>query len=300
MQSYSSVNYEQQEKRFQSTRVNLLLVVAFSVINIFLLVSKSNMYFLFSAFVPYLFVELGMELCGMYPPEFYGADYYLLDFFPPAVFYVLLVFAALVVLVYFLCWLTSKNKKKAPLIVALVFFSIDTLLMLVFALGSNLAESMVDIAFHIWVLVSLIMGISACGKAKYYTPAPAFGVPNFGAPAAATFTPDVAQEGEQPQATPVENIPQNSPVLRKSDRHIKHRMLLSTKVLGHDVEYRRVKKTNELVIDGDVYAEYTALMELPHELVAIIDGHCIAAGYNGAHSVIALDGQIILKKLRLI
>ena len=56
--------------RFHSTRHNLLLIVIFSLINIVLLVTKSGTYFLFSAFIPYMFVDYGMYFCGLYPAEF--------------------------------------------------------------------------------------------------------------------------------------------------------------------------------------------------------------------------------------
>ena len=50
---------------------NLLLVVGFTVINILLLVTNANTYFLFSAFVPYLLADYGMYYTGMYPEDYY-------------------------------------------------------------------------------------------------------------------------------------------------------------------------------------------------------------------------------------
>ena len=56
-----------QETKYNSSIANLLLVVAFSVINIVLLVTNANTYFLFSAFIPYFVVDYGMYFCGLYP-----------------------------------------------------------------------------------------------------------------------------------------------------------------------------------------------------------------------------------------
>ena len=82
---------------------------------------------------------------------------------------------------------------------------------------------------------------------------------------------------------------------------MKSKTLLEADVLGHKVLYRRVKKTNELVIDGRVYDEYVATFEFQHELAAIIDGHEITAGFDGKiSSFITLDGQTVAKKTRLI
>ena len=71
---------EDYEQKYNSSRGQLLFVLAMTVINIVLLVSKSDLYFLFSAFIPYFLVDLGMYMCGMYPSEYYledGFDYFL-------------------------------------------------------------------------------------------------------------------------------------------------------------------------------------------------------------------------------
>jgi hypothetical protein len=69
--------------------------------------------------------------------------------------------------------------------------------------------------------------------------------------------------------------------------------------LDYNVCYRRVKHTNELVINGKVFDEMEAVIERPHTLTAVIDGHCIEAMYNGAFSLILLNGEIVAKKIRL-
>ena len=99
------------------------------------------------------------------------------------------------------------------------------------------------------------------------------------------------------QTEGVSDIP-NSPVLRAADLSARARVFISADVNGHHVIYRRVKRTNELVIDGNVYDEYTAAIEKPHYLAATLGGHVIAAGCDGARSYICLDGEIVAKKLR--
>ena len=56
-------------------------------------------------------------------------------------------------------------------IFTLVIFSIDTLLM-IFLQG--IGDSIIDIVFHVWVIVSLVRGISAQAKLKKLPEEPVF------------------------------------------------------------------------------------------------------------------------------
>lgn len=159
----SATEHQLLEGKYKNSRNNLLLVVIFTAVNILLLVLKSNTYFLFSAFIPYIFVHLGMLLCGMSPAEYYG-DTTGIEFLSPVVFAVLLVAALLILALYLLCWIFSKKPKLGWMITALVLFSVDTIGMFLFM--DMQASAILDIAFHIWVLVSLCLGIRACVKLK--------------------------------------------------------------------------------------------------------------------------------------
>ena len=81
---------------------------------------------------------------------------------------------------------------------------------------------------------------------------------------------------------------------------VKHRVLMEGNYGGHRVVYRRVKRVNELVIDGYVYDEYEALAEMAHCLTARIDVHTIEVGFDGiSSSYFRVDGQMKAKKVRL-
>ena len=151
------------QNKFTSARSNLLLVLVFTVVNILLLVTNSNTYFLFSAYVPYLLAILGMEMCGMFPDEYYGGDTSGFIFFDTSFLVIMLVIAAAILALYLLSWIFSKKGKSGWLIFALVFFAIDTVLLVVMTLPSI---SIVDLIFHAWVLYSLFTGISAAKKLK--------------------------------------------------------------------------------------------------------------------------------------
>lgn len=153
---------QQMERRYASARMNLLWVVLFTAINIVLLVSNSYTYFLFSAFIPYAIVDYGMIVCGKYPADFYG-DLSQYQFFDTTVLVVLIAVAAVICVLYLLCWIFSKKRRVAWLIIGLVFFALDTVFML---LGGISADRILDIVFHGWVIISLIGGIIAHFKLK--------------------------------------------------------------------------------------------------------------------------------------
>ena len=66
--------------------------------------------------------------------------------------------------------------------------------------------------------------------------------------------------------------------LRRADTTVKHRVLLEATVDGYRICYRRVRKVNELVVNGIVYDEMKAALEFPHDLTVTLDGHRIHTG----------------------
>ena len=277
-------NRDMLETKYKRSRNNLLLVVVFTVINLILLISKSNTYFLFSAYIPYAFVDMGMLLCGIYPAEVYGEEFLNTEFLDPSVFAIFIGIALVVVLLYLLSWIFSKKHKVGWLIFALVFFVIDTVAMLV--LWGVQMDNIIDIVFHAWVIISLSMGISANLKLKKLPLEEE------------TSEYEELEEGAETEET--EGEPQNSAIIRIADRYAKSRVLLEANEIGHSIIYRRIKRVNELVVDGNVYDEIQALIEVSHSLKAQIDGHQIEVGYDGRfYSYLIIDGQLVTRKLRL-
>ncbi|MBR6506958.1 MAG: hypothetical protein IKT37_05095 [Clostridia bacterium] len=275
------------ERKYNGARANLLLVVIVTLVNLLLVSTGSDSYFLFSAYIPYFITVIGLSWCGMLPPEYYEAPLEEYIFFDKSLFVALLILAVILTSLYLLAWFMSKKNRVGWIIFALVFFGLDTAGMLI--LNGFAAESIMNIVFHAWVIYYLVVGIIAHRKLLYmpeYEP-----VTEEEAPAAETA------EGEQ--AAAAEAKP-DSPVLRKADKDVKYRVLLEKRMFNMDICYRRVKQVNELVINGNVYDEYVALAEQPHMLEAYVDGRHIAAGYTGTHSVINVDGQQVAKKLRII
>lgn len=109
------------------------------------------------------------------------------------------------------------------------------------------------------------------------------------------------KEGKRHQQKAKKRIKgQSDPAIRLASSN-KHRVLLEATVGKYKICYRRVKHTNELVINGIVYDEIKGIIEFDHNLCAVIDNHKIEAGYDSdSYSYIAFDGKRIAEKRRLI
>ena len=269
------------QRKYNTARSNLLLAIAFTVINIILLFMNSTTYFLFSLFMPYYLALEGFALTGKLPPEFYGEDLATLEFLDSSFLVITLVIAAVILLFYLACWFFSNKRRVGWLVVALVVFCLDTILL--FVLSGDLSNAIFDIVFHVWVVVSLISGISANNQLKKL-------------PVQEVVVNEV-NEGSGNES--VDNLLESTVYLRRADQDVKSRVLAEARKDGYAITYRRVKKTNELVINGYVYDEYVAVIENVHNLVAVIDNHAIEAGFDGVRSYIKVDGEVIAKKIRL-
>lgn len=255
------------QQKYDRARHNLLAMILLTLLNLVLLVLETDTMFLFSASVPYILMVLGIYS----------------EFLPLLVFCA--VIAAIAMVLYFLCWLLSK-KRPGWMIVALVLFILDTVLMVAFYFPFQGASDIFDLLIHIWVLYYLILGTKYGSKLKNWPEEPAD----------ETALPDAfPTDGEDFPANP-DSLP-----LRRADSDVKSRILLEADHLGRHICYRRVKRVNELVIDGYVYDEVEMLMERPHQLSANLSGRLYSVGLRGGNtSFIAVDGVTVATKLRLI
>ena len=256
--------------RYRSARVDLLIVIIFTVLNIALLFGQADTMMLFSATVPYVAVVIGyaanIEAGG-------GLEWFVTGS---------LIFAFVILAMYLVCWFFSK-RRNGWLIAALVLFGLDTVATVLLYMG-NLGKGIMDILIHGIVIYYLVMGVKAGKQLKTL-------------PEDVVEVEDSVASGYAPQA-PLEN----STPLRWADPELKHRVLLETECQGMRICYRRVKRTNELVINGYVYAEVEMLIEPSHELTAVFMGHTVVVGYNSvtAKSYIVVDGQQVAEKTRIV
>ena len=156
------------EAKYNAGRANLMLALAFTLINLILLLANGSTYFLFSIFVPYFVADLGMFLCGKYPAEYYTGELAGMEFRDTSFLVIALVIAAVVLAVYTLCWLLSSKHRVGWMIAALALFAIDSVLL--FLIGGLSADMLIDFLFHIWVLYYLVAAVIAHFRLKNMPP----------------------------------------------------------------------------------------------------------------------------------
>jgi hypothetical protein len=131
------------EAMYKNARVSLLMVAAFSFINI-ITICFADSYFLFSSYVTQML-------------SYFGAYFYVET--GEILFYIVFAVLALVsVIPYLVCWIFSK-KYHAPMIIALVLFSLDTAFMLFNIIGYFDFSMILDVVFHAYVIYSLATGV---------------------------------------------------------------------------------------------------------------------------------------------
>ena len=157
------------EQTLNMARAYLILTLVCSVVNIVLLLTQSNMYFLFSASIPYFLIGFTMFFCGLYPENAYvGLSF---ETFDISLFVLAIIVSVAILAVYLLCWIFSKKRGIAWLICALAMFSLDTVAMFVlWNFGSN---PLIDILIHGLVIFFLASGVRAQIKLKNMPEEPA-------------------------------------------------------------------------------------------------------------------------------
>ena len=141
--------------KYNSSRYSLLMMLAFTAVNIIIAICGDLTYFLFSATIPYTLVIEGVYLTGGLADEYYADLPVGYEFFDKSLLIVMVVIAAVIIGVYLLCFFMSSKKRVGWLIAATVIFSLDTL----FLLGYYGFSSFVDIIMHGLMIYYLINGI---------------------------------------------------------------------------------------------------------------------------------------------
>lgn len=126
---------KKQVVQFSVARANLVMVIGFTVLNFALIIAGTDYYFLFSAIMPIVFVY----------------DY-------PVV-------AIVIIAAFFLCWLFSE-RLRFLLVVGFALFVVDCLFLILLISEYGFGEFWLDTAFHIWVIIMLLLGVVACVKLR--------------------------------------------------------------------------------------------------------------------------------------
>ena len=150
-------------KYFVDAIPSLLLIVILTVVNLIMTILDTNTYFLFSASVPYYLVFVGMGIENGFVDGAWNVK--------GTLTYTGLVIALVIVAVYLLCWLLSKER-AGWLTAALVLFIVDTvaLVVITFALYDSPMGKLVDFLLHIWAIVELVLAVRGSRKLKELPP----------------------------------------------------------------------------------------------------------------------------------
>ena len=133
--------------KYKNARASLLIVLAFSLVNVFAFFA--NFYFYFSSRIALVLVAIGAQVdvtAGTSVFKFIFAALAIISLVP-----------------YLLSWIFSK-KKVGWMIVALVLFSVDTLVLLIdvpSALAAKNYTIIIDVVVHAIVIVELALGVKA-------------------------------------------------------------------------------------------------------------------------------------------
>ncbi len=133
------------QQKYNTARINLLLMIGFTVLNVILFIAGADIMMLFSATVPYYAMIFGILSEN------------------PIFLVFCIVIAVVSVLAYLLCWIFSK-KHYGWMIGALVLFILDTLAMAGLFLAVGEVSGIMDALMHIWILYYLITGVSSGAK----------------------------------------------------------------------------------------------------------------------------------------
>jgi hypothetical protein len=268
-----------EQNKYNVARANLLAVLGFSAANTLLMAFGSNMYLLFSAWIPLYLTALGKAA---------SAEPQVAFLFP------ILVAASMILLLpYLFCWIFSK-KKVGWMVGALVYFSMDTLLLILLCVMSGDFLSMIlDLLFHAWVLYYLIIGVRSGFKLKKL-PAEDDSIVLNAEDTGATADFGTSTSADAPAI-------EDSPILRTAGTEEKIKVYAEARWNGHVITYRKYgKNTEELVVDGYVYAEYVFRgLAKPNTMTAVVGGLQISAGYFRSN-FITINNQLIASTVRWI
>ena len=152
------ISKEELFQRYHTGRFNLLILIALTVINIILVVTGANRYYLFSASIPYYVAYAAAFNCGKFPAEEYERLETELAFNGTGYLIAMTALALLLLSFYLVCFFMSKHR-PAWLKLALIFIAVDTVALIVL-FGVSLS-SVLDIICHGIVIYELVSALKA-------------------------------------------------------------------------------------------------------------------------------------------
>lgn len=142
------------QKRLNGAKSSILLVAFLTIVNVILIATNADIVFLFSAYVPQVVMDISADIAAEE-----GIN---------AILYIGIGVSIFMALVYLFLWVGAR-KKFGFLPAALVFFGIDTVMLLIDIIPYFDMIFIPDIVLHLFIIAELIVGIVAHKKLKKMT-----------------------------------------------------------------------------------------------------------------------------------
>ena len=166
---------EMYQRDLNMSRMNLLLSVMFTVVNLVIMMLSVTTSFFFSASLPYYPSLFFAIKCGIFNDSYYNTFYQTFEngryadtwrsefpFMDPWIFYAVFAISIAIVIGLFLLWLFSKKHKVCSMI-TLSFYIVDTLFLIAFSffVGAGGVELILQLLFHAWIVYYAVLSVRA-------------------------------------------------------------------------------------------------------------------------------------------
>ena len=155
------------KNKYHSSRIELLIAIALTIVNIILIFTASSVYLPFAPSFPSAIIFYYALNTGLLPGFDYKA-YNMYEFLDTSYLVVACIIAAAIIAAYTVFWFLSK-KRPVFLLVSLVFFSLDVVSIL---LGFTLTTPIIDLIFHGIIIYYLYSGYRAAKQLEELEKAP--------------------------------------------------------------------------------------------------------------------------------
>jgi len=150
--SEDTADLRQQVQKFEKARNNLLAVILFTVVNLFLSAFNADLTFLFSATLP----QFVFAVVKAIDPDT-GSNIFIIAG---------LIIAFITIIPYFIFWILAR-RARGLILAALIYFGMDSFLLIILVLDmESKASFLLEIVFHVWILYYLITGVTAWFKMR--------------------------------------------------------------------------------------------------------------------------------------
>ncbi len=163
------------QRELLTSRMNLLLSVIFTVVNLVMVMFDDSTGFLFSAAIPHYTSFFFAFNCGILSESYYNSYYEVYEngkyaetwqetfpFLDPSIFWTVFAISILIIIGLFLLWFFSK-KHRICSVITLAYYIVDTIFLLgaAFLLGMGGINLILQLLFHAWIVYYAVLSVRA-------------------------------------------------------------------------------------------------------------------------------------------